>query len=118
MSSILIKGATMPKWCIGCPCCDKELQICDVLKRDIPVFDDKLPDCPLVEVPPHGRLIDADEISEDIRKDISLAEEALTYVLTQNARLNLQEHIEMDNIFSERLDDAPTVIESEEQEHE
>ena len=66
MSSILIKGMEMPKNCAEC----KMWSICDCLKE----FDDyesllyavddgdwvMADDCPLVELPPHGRLIDAD----------------------------------------------------------
>ena len=44
---IYIKNMEMPESCFICPF--KNLEICDE-------------DCPLIEVPPHGRLIDADAI--------------------------------------------------------
>lgn len=59
--SILIKGAKMPKYCIACPCLDKDLQICEVLKRDMDIFKDKLPDCPLVEIP-SANVVEASKI--------------------------------------------------------
>ena len=45
--SILIKGMEMPKNCSECP-----LVVCLSVESD----------CPLVPVPPHGRLIDADAL--------------------------------------------------------
>lgn len=104
--SILIKGAKMPKWCIGCPCCDKDLQICEVLKKDIPVFEDKLPDCPLVEIPPHGRLIDADRLLQDVSS------------ATDHVRFTTINNLDYENAFedvAEFIAFAPIVIESEEE---
>ena len=70
MSSIIIKNMEMPKNCAEC----KMWSICDCLKE----FDDYesllyavddgdwviADDCPLIELPPHGRLIDADAIQD------------------------------------------------------
>ena len=66
--SIIIKGMEMPKNCAEC----KMWSICDCLKE----FDDyesllyavddgdlvRADDCPLIELPPHGRLGDLDEL--------------------------------------------------------
>lgn len=53
--SILIRGMDMPKNCTGCPiCCGLPYQHRDVKGRR--------PDCPLIELPPHGRLGDLDEL--------------------------------------------------------
>ena len=53
--SILIRGMAMPKNCTGCPiCCGLPYQHRDVKGRR--------PDCPLIELPPHGRLVDLDEL--------------------------------------------------------
>lgn len=52
--SIYIKGMGMPKSCSDCKIfCGLPYQLRDKKGRR--------PDCPLVPVPPHGRLIDADE---------------------------------------------------------
>ena len=56
MSSVLIRGMEMPRVCAQCfmdPPCSK------ALSGDIRVWEERHPDCPLVEVEPHGRLIDA-----------------------------------------------------------
>jgi len=37
---------------------------CQVTKNFITTFNVRQADCPLIPIPPHGRLIDADEISE------------------------------------------------------
>lgn len=51
--SILIKGMEMPKNCLECP-----LVVCLSVESD----------CPLVPVPPHGRLIDADALMHEFDK--------------------------------------------------
>ena len=59
--SVLIKGMDMPKTCTMC----WFSPICPVWVKEVSRhkgYDNRLPDCPLVEVSPHGRLIDADEL--------------------------------------------------------
>ncbi|MBQ7247115.1 MAG: hypothetical protein IJS22_03375 [Lachnospiraceae bacterium] len=65
--SILIKGMEMPGRCGSCPCLHAEHPIhCQAVKADrskriTAPYGLPRPDwCPLIEVPPHGRLIDAD----------------------------------------------------------
>ena len=104
--SILIKGAKMPKSCIFCPCLDKDLQICEVLKRDIDIFEDKLPDCPLVDIPPHGKLIDKDALMENI-------EETYCTPCPHDGDYDYCKACSIDDAM-DAIEDAPTVIESEE----
>ena len=61
--SILIKGMEMPPFCdTDCPgiyfraCPIKELGEALMYRYE----EKRHPDCPLIEIPPHGRLIDAD----------------------------------------------------------
>ena len=63
--SILIKGMEMPRSCNECPMSVDGYCVCvkhtngDALNRHyIPLW------CPLIEIPPHGRLIDADALVE------------------------------------------------------
>lgn len=66
MADILIRGMEMPKSCMNCIFCgfagaDCELDTCLITgnaQKHVPYS--KMPDCPLVLIPPHGRLIDAD----------------------------------------------------------
>lgn len=67
--SILIQGIEMPETCDDCPfpyvsaSYDKYME-CPLSKYE-PTALKRNDDCPLVEVPPHGRLIDADELIND-----------------------------------------------------
>ena len=75
--SILIEGMEMPKSCDECPLLteDGDYNVCFVGKRRVmwewkhdrgsEVIHPKPDWCPLVPVPPHGRLIDADELISD-----------------------------------------------------
>ena len=63
--SILIKGMEMPTRCSECLLAKLsptgESLICNYMLSRVP-WDERPFDCPLVLVPPHGRLIDADTI--------------------------------------------------------
>lgn len=87
--SVLIRGMEMPKNCTGCPiCCGLPYQQRDVKGRR--------PDCPLIELPPHGRLI---------------AEKTITEIRYHDAD---GYHIVNGEQLCELEIDAPTVIEAEE----
>ena len=70
--SVLIKGMEMPPDCEKCPFFDYEEGFCfasgikgksgwyEYVLRLGGIKDGRHDDCPLVEIPPHGRLIDAD----------------------------------------------------------
>lgn len=67
--SILIRGMEMPKRCFECIFLTTVPNFfCLAGKRDLCAehgINTSRPDwCPLVELPPHGRLIDADELLE------------------------------------------------------
>ena len=66
--SIIVKGMEMPEGCFGCELSFRwyngtEIVLqCNVLQKLVSDDGLKDPDCPLIEVPPHGRLIDADAL--------------------------------------------------------
>lgn len=70
--SILIKGMEMPKGCYCCPLAHRSYNLKENMTQLACYVADKWtsddgekPDwCPLIEVPPHGRLIDADLVSK------------------------------------------------------
>jgi len=110
--SILIKGMKMPKDCPMCPLSHwnklDEFTGCEVVNgKRFAVTNDKgyaqsntRPSwCPLVEIPPHGRLIDADKL-EDVFS--GLGDRA--YRRTKGTIMDAQKFLSY----------APTVIESEE----
>ena len=93
---VYVKGMEMPESCYKCKL-DLRTDACpafDEWHKEYPYSiraKDRLPDCPLVEVPePHGRLIDADEITAFLE-------------------------LERNNINVESLDEFPTVIEAEDE---
>lgn len=104
--SILIKRVKMPKCCEICPL-NYDYFRCNALgekfddKEEIDFEMQRLSDCPLVEIPPHGRLIDADKTISIIKNTVK----GWDFQDTWDGICNL-------------IDDAQTIIESEEQEHE
>ena len=104
--SVLIRGMELPHDCEECKLCviipvgDYEtLRKCVVLnKRAEYVIRRK--DCPLIEVPPHGRLIDADALNNMINQ---------SYPMT--------DRVDVHNgyaIVQEMMKQMPTIIEAEE----
>lgn len=81
--SILIKGMEMPASCLSCPHHEHgtihEWELyCGLTGDYIGHWDDKslnnghrLDTCPLVEVPPHGRLIDGDNVIKLLREQLT-----------------------------------------------
>ena len=93
--SILIKGMDMPKYCYTCPAYDYIKSFCCVLRtKVINLNDNRYKDCPLIAVPTHGRLIDADKLLESFGE-------------------TLDEDRHFVNYFA-LVDEAPTVVEAEE----
>lgn len=64
--SILIKDMGMPKSCEECRL--YEDGYCFLLNNTVEDSSRRHSKCPLVEIPPHGRLIDADELLEHMKK--------------------------------------------------
>lgn len=72
MSDILIKGIEMPT---RCGRCDMRIPVyddgifdhyeCCITAAIIDNLGEKMEDCPVVPVPPHGRLIDADALEDN-----------------------------------------------------
>ena len=101
--STVIKGLSMPKNCLLCPCCVGEgigagrQHYCQAIDDEPCVSETYRPkNCPLIEIPtPHGRLIDADALME--------------------CRLepNHYEELKDGYIPDYDLDSAPTIIEAE-----
>ena len=68
--SIMIKDMEMPKNCKECPFSDHEAWCLipgDWRERYYMPEDERSEHCPLIELPPHGRLIDADELMKKVK---------------------------------------------------
>lgn len=103
---VYIKGMEMPGGCGDCPC--NIYGDCDAVtprKQKYRWSGDTRPDwCPLVEIPPHGRLIDADALMETIRAhDYPLKSH---FNSTDNGMFTLG--------IQQAVDEAPAIIPAEE----
>ena len=67
MADFLIRGIEMPIRCQRCFASDDESRFCRAANKYIPMLG-KPKFCPLVPVPPHGRLIDADALMQEFEK--------------------------------------------------
>lgn len=69
MSGIYIPGKEMPKCCAECFCMDEEDLFCRITesavggKPDLNSWNPRPDNCPLIPVPDHGRLVDADALT-------------------------------------------------------
>lgn len=108
--SVLIKGMEMPKNCDSCPCYYETegawRNECEVLQREHYITDERPDWCPLVEIPPHGRLIDADALR--LLYDFSGYKPTGDMTEEEFDRLMCRLPVIRANI-----DDAPTIIEAE-----
>ena len=113
--SILIKDEKMPNNCGKCwliysgtdvngkP--EYECVLTEEKRACEELFSKRGKYCPLVEIPPHGRLIDADRLADDLEQDAwSLDDDDI-----RGRELNLNAAAWL------RSSNAPTVIESEEE---
>ena len=66
--SVIIKGMKMPERCLECPFLNADYIFCGVQKREI--FVKRADECPLIELPSHGRLIDADALADSFRESV------------------------------------------------
>lgn len=67
MADILIKGMEIPDCCYGCPLVydmGEGNYACPFFNGYAPI-DGRRDDCPLIELPPHGRLVDGDKLLAD-----------------------------------------------------
>lgn len=72
--SVLI-NMEMPENCVGCPLA-KNYGMCAITKKTFNWGNpNRLSDCPLIEILPHGRLIDADAYHKEIRERYQSAKE-------------------------------------------
>ena len=104
--SILIKGAKMPKNCKTCGfvVCDDEYSPeywCPIVRDNVDGYVDGIRPtfCPLVEIPPHGDLVDKDKLVNVLFDLLDDSYKPIHDMLLE-------------------VEIAPTVIESEEADHE
>lgn len=110
--SILIKGMEMPQGCFYCICnkhLDPDTDMC-ILTREafdstFRVIEHRRDNCPLVSVPPHGRLGDLDALAQQIEHE--------RFHHTHTDGLTARHHVAEYGHFLKAISDAPTVIDAE-----
>ena len=98
--SVLINGLDMPKGCVGCPCINAKYNECMILQRRVTNVMTRMTDCPLIELPDHGDLVDRDELMMKMWEASAYAPNHCSWV---NARV----------VFAKDIEDAPVVIPAE-----
>jgi hypothetical protein len=117
--SILIKGVSLDdfKPTVNCPCLNGEYGYCDIpgIKRCYGIGKDG---CPLIEIPPHGDLIDRNKLYE---KTAEWEAQALHMVEVTMHDEDTTEWRKWSTVLTERsafkfdVADAPTIIPAEEE---
>lgn len=116
---VYIKSMDAPKTCFDCPFMYART-LCSANTRitfDDPGYSElkwRHKDCPLVPVPAHGRLFDADKLEEDINHDIENTENYLNDPgFTEADRERFQADIDFLEGIRDVLAQRPTVIPAE-----
>ena len=123
--SVLIKDIGLPNNCLHCPFshmasdCLKIWIVCKV--KDVSVTDGDAVEegrpnwCPLVEIPSHGRLIDADAYHKEIKERYQSASEWYHEAETDDILARAESAMITFTECSLTLQKMPTVIEAEEE---
>lgn len=112
--SVLIKGMEMPKDCFECPwrCkVDPENLLCRISGEYFEetfsgTIQNRHKSCPLVPVPPHGRLGDLDALARQIEHE--------RFHHTHTDGLAARHHVAEYGHFLKAISEAPTIIPAEE----
>ena len=104
--SVLVKSMEMPQNCFDCLM--SSFGLCNLIEGE-PIGNPqkRLDNCPLVSVPPHGRLIDADALMLHILDYIEEYDDDLSDNGYHNGKWCAMKEAEM------TINDAPTIIEAE-----
>ena len=104
--SVLIKGMKIPQNCCECPLTYYEDASC-LFTGIVALSIGRQVACPLVEVPPHGRLIDENWLRDAMITTLE--------ALKKNPKMDGQEMhlIAAFDTLRAMLEDAPTIIEAE-----
>ena len=127
--SVIVRGMKIPKSCSECPFLevynlppyyDDEFE-CEITYQSMSYeeYKTRCVNCPLVEVQPHGRLIDADALIEDLERQCKevFRIDAVSpddYWITRNEAYNEALWKSWVESLGDYLKTRPTIIEAEE----
>lgn len=109
---VYVKGMEMPTNCSECAFCGyygNGEHMCDIIEKAVEYESGKTSrrdDCPLVPVPPHGRLIDADALITTFCEWGTSLENKGKFVITM---------AEAKQTIVDIIEDAPTIIPASEE---
>lgn len=106
---VYIRGMEMPKNCMECPL-KTDYGTCGYYSLYVEAghesdCEKRRDDCPLIELPPHGRLIDADAMITSIKKQTDFLK------VIGDDLATIAEVLEKG--FLQEIENAPTIIEAE-----
>ena len=119
---VYIKNMEMPKSCGYCPMLDDygDYPVCNLTKEqrgyNFPVAVKRMDKCPLIPVPPHGRLIDADAFAAEMKKRQEEAGKWLREAKDHETAVRADAVLSFLCEVKLTLDAVPTVLEAEEDE--
>lgn len=83
--SVVVKGMKMPKDHLSCPFRGAITEMCIASEKWCNGFNE---DCPLVELPKHGRLIDADILKAEWKRSEDDSEEDKAWITAVRRSIN------------------------------
>lgn len=104
--SIIIKGMMKPENCVECPI---STIYCDLWRErnEEDMYKGCHPDCPIGEIPPHGRLIDENDVmksAEELRQSPWYKENDFLHIIRKDG---------FETAIDLTVKDAPTIIDAE-----
>lgn len=106
--SVLIRGMKMPSCCDDCWALDEygDYPVCRITEEQrgyyFRIREERMDRCPLISVPPHGRLIDVDAL------------ECMEFETCHTDDwYQIRERIRGENFIRRIVNNAPTIIEAE-----
>ena len=110
--SVYLPHLEKPKCCSYCPMFNSEYEFCQLTETDVPNSGVTVDWCPLVPVPDHGRLIDADALEDYV---IALRRDAIHAYEWTGKSGEWSTRIAERERFAVMIEDEPTIIPAEEE---
>lgn len=114
--SVIVKGMKMPTSCYDCNCFIRDsdgIDYCCLLMQDIEDNDKRDDDCQLIELPPHGDLIDRGDLVTSFNESIEECHKWANEIEGGEMYARVSQSLGTFLECSLRAASAPTIIEAE-----